>query len=66
MSWEYFKKNNYNWLDEAYGNNRCLQDTLLNVVSGGNERVRYFIGGNYHYETGSFDNRLPKYNLRSN
>lgn len=36
-------------------------------VSGGNDRVRYFIGGNYYYETGSFDNLdFNKYNLRSN
>lgn len=62
---EYFKKNNYNWLDEAWKQPLVTRHSLN--VSGGNERVRYFIGGNYFYETGSFDNlSFKKYNLRSN
>ena len=36
-------------------------------VNGGNDKVRYFIGGNYYYETGSFDNlNFKKYSIRSN
>ena len=62
---EYFKKNNYNWLDDAWKQPLVTRHSLN--VSGGNERVRYFIGGNYYYETGSFDNlSFKKYNLRSN
>ncbi len=62
---EYFRKNNYNWLDEAWKQPLVTRHSLN--VSGGNERVRYFIGGNYYYETGSFDNlSFKKYNLRSN
>lgn len=62
---EYFKNNNYNWLDEAWKQPLVTRHTLN--VNGGNERVRYFVGGNYYYETGSFDNlSFKKYNLRSN
>jgi TonB-linked SusC/RagA family outer membrane protein len=62
---EYFKTHNWSWLDES------LRDPVVNHhslnVAGGNERVRYFIGGSYHYETGIFDNiNHQQYNLRGN
>lgn len=61
----HFKNKNYNWLDEAWKQPLVSRHSLN--VSGGNERVRYFIGGNYFYETGSFDDlSFKKYNLRSN
>jgi TonB-linked SusC/RagA family outer membrane protein len=61
----YFKSNTYDWLDMAW------RDPVINRhslnVSGGNDRVRYFIGGTYYYETGSFKNlSYQKTNLRSN
>lgn len=62
---EYFKKNSYNWLDEAWKQPLLTRHSIN--VSGGNDRVRYFIGGNYYYETGSLKNlSFKKYNLRSN
>lgn len=62
---EYFRNHNYNWLDEAWKQPLVTRHSLN--VNGGNERVRYFIGGNYYYETGSFDNlNFKKYNLRTN
>lgn len=62
---EYFKNNNHNWLDEAWKQPLVTRHSLN--VSGGNDQVRYFVGGNYYYETGSFDNlNFKKYNLRGN
>lgn len=62
---EYFKNNQYNWLDEAWKTPLVTRHSIN--VNGGNERVRYFVGGNYFYETGSFNNlNFKKYSLRSN
>lgn len=61
----YFKGHSYDWLDEAWKQPIVTRHSLN--VSGGNEQVRYFVGGNYFYETGSFDNlSFKKYNLRAN
>jgi TonB-linked SusC/RagA family outer membrane protein len=62
---EYFKTHNWSWLGES------LRDPVVNHhslnVTGGSERVRYFIGGSYHYETGIFDNiNYRTYNMRGN
>lgn len=62
---DYFKTHNYNWLDEAWKQPLVTRHSIN--VNGGNDRVRYFIGGSYFYETGSFNNlNFKKYNLRSN
>jgi len=62
---DFFKKNSWNWLDEAWKQPVVTRHSLN--VSGGNDRVRYFVGGNYFYETGSFDNlKYDKYNFRGN
>lgn len=62
---EYFKHHSYNWLQEAWKQPVLTRHSIN--VSGGSEHVRYFIGGTYYDETGSFDNlRFKKYNLRSN
>lgn len=62
---EYFKNNQYDWLDEAWKTPLVTRHSVN--VNGGNDKVRYFIGGNYYYETGSFDNlNFKKYSLRSN
>jgi TonB-linked SusC/RagA family outer membrane protein len=62
---EYYKTHNWDWLDMAL-RNPVINHHSLNVT-GGNERVRYFIGGSYHYETGIFDNiNYQTYNLRGN
>ena len=62
---QYFKDNPYNWIDEAWKSPIVTRHSLN--VNGGNDRVQYFIGGNYYYETGSFDNlNFKKYSIRSN
>lgn len=62
---EHFKNNSYNWLDESWKNPILTRHSIN--VNGGNDRVRYFVGGSYYYETGSFKNlSFKKYNLRSN
>jgi TonB-linked SusC/RagA family outer membrane protein len=62
---EFFKNNSWNWLDEAWKQPLVTHHSIN--VSGGNERVRYFVGGSYFYETGSFDKfNYDRYNLRGN
>lgn len=62
---DYFKKNSYDLIDDARKSPLLTRHSLN--VNGGNETVRYFIAGNYYYETGSFDNlNFKKYSLRSN
>lgn len=62
---EYFKNHKYNWIDDAWRNPIVTRHSVN--VSGGTEKVRYFAGGNYYYETGSFNNLdFRKYSVRSN
>jgi TonB-linked SusC/RagA family outer membrane protein len=62
---EYFKNNNFDWLKEAWQNPTVSQHSLN--VSGGTDRVRYFIGGTYYYETGAFNNMtFDRYSFRGN
>jgi TonB-linked SusC/RagA family outer membrane protein len=62
---EYYKTHSYNWIDEAWRNPMLTQHAVN--VSGGNQHVRYFIGGSEYYETGGFDNMtFNKYTLRGN
>ncbi len=64
---EYLRENchKFNMLDEAWKRPLVTQHNIS--VSGGTDAVRYFVGGSYYYETGSFDNlKFKKYNLRSN
>lgn len=61
---EYFKTVNYSWLDEMWKDPFTTRHNLN--VSGGNDRVRYFIGGSYYYATGAFDNlKYNKTNFRA-
>jgi TonB-linked SusC/RagA family outer membrane protein len=61
----YFKTHTYNWIEEAWRNPMLTQHSLN--VSGGNQHVRYFVGGSTYYETGGFDNmNFKKYTLRGN
>jgi TonB-linked SusC/RagA family outer membrane protein len=62
---EYYKTHSYNWIDEVWRNPMLTQHSLN--VTGGNQHVRYFIGGSEYYETGGFDNMtFNKYTLRGN
>jgi TonB-linked SusC/RagA family outer membrane protein len=61
----YYKTHSYDWIDEAWRNPMLTQHSVN--VSGGNQQVRYFIGGSDYYETGGFDNlNYNKYTLRGN
>jgi TonB-linked SusC/RagA family outer membrane protein len=61
----YYKTHSYNWIDEVWRNPMLTQHSLN--VSGGNQHVRYFIGGSEYYEKGGFDNMtFNKYTLRGN
>lgn len=60
---EQMKSLNYNWLDEAWKNSMNTRHTLN--ISGGNEDVRYFVGGSYMYADGNFSNlNMNRYGLR--
>lgn len=61
----YLENNNFGNTIDQIGVNPLLQRHALNV-SGGSERVDYFLGGSYVKETGNFDNlEFQKYNLRA-
>jgi TonB-linked SusC/RagA family outer membrane protein len=62
---DYFKTHTYNWMDVIWQNPTVMRHSLN--ATGGNERVRYFIGGTYYNETGIFNNtNFDRYNLRGN
>ena len=62
---DYFKTHSWNWIDELWKTPASTQHSL--DVSGGNDRVKYFLGGSYNYATGSFNNLdYSKYTLRGN
>jgi len=54
---------NYNWLDMAWKNSSNTRQTLN--ISGGNEDLRYFLGGSYMWANGNFSNlNMNRYGLR--
>ena len=62
---EYFKGVNYSWLDEMWRTPLTTRHAVN--VSGGTDRISYFIGGSYYYATGAFDNlNYNKANFRAN
>lgn len=60
---EAFKNINHDWMDGAW---KTAMQTRHNLnFSGGNEQVRYFVGGSYTYQDGNFDNLdMHKYSAR--
>jgi TonB-linked SusC/RagA family outer membrane protein len=58
FSWkekEYLKSlpgGGYDWLEEAWQDAHLTRHSLN--LSGGTERIRYFVGGSYYYQTGNF------------
>lgn len=57
------KSLDYNWLEMGWKNANNTRHTLN--VSGGNDDVRYFIGGSYIWSDGNFDNlNMNRYGLR--
>lgn len=61
---EEMKGLDYNWLDEAWKAALNTRHTLN--VSGGSEKVRYFVGGSYVYSNGNFpDLNTNRFNVRT-
>ncbi|MDR0757207.1 MAG: TonB-dependent receptor [Tannerella sp.] len=62
---EYFRNNSHDWMEETW-QNPVVSHHAVNV-SGGTDRVRYFLGGAYYYETGGFNNMtFDRYSFRAN
>ena len=62
---EHFKNYNYSYIDAAWKTPVTTRHALS--VSGGADKVRYFISGSLYDATGSFENlKYGKYNLRAN
>ena len=62
---DYFKTHSWNWIDEMWQNPSTTQHSM--DISGGSQNVKYFLGGSYNYNTGSFVNiNYKKINLRGN
>jgi TonB-linked SusC/RagA family outer membrane protein len=60
---EYLKTHNNNWIDEVWKSSYLTRHTLN--VSGGNDRITFFTGGNYYKENGNVgDLTVTKYGLR--
>lgn len=60
---EDMKNQNYNWLDEAWQKSMVTRHTLN--ISGGTEKVKYYVGGNYTYNEGNFPQMgVGKYSYR--
>lgn len=59
----YLKTHNYNWLDQAWESAHLQRHTLN--ISGGSDKLTFFVGGNYYDETGNLrDLYATKYGLR--
>lgn len=62
---EHFKNYNYSYIDAAWKTPFTTRHALN--VSGGSDKVRYFIAGSLYDATGSFENlKFSKYNFRAN
>lgn len=60
----HFASTDYSFLDDAWKTPWATRHALN--ITGGTEKVRYFIGGSYYYNVGSFDNlKYSKYNFRA-
>ena len=61
---DYFRENRWDLIDQTYTNPLTTKAALN--VSGGSERVNYFVGGSFFNGTGTFDNlSFQRYNLRA-
>lgn len=62
---EYFKTHSTDWFDMAWKDPFTMQHNLS--VSGGSERIKYYMSVGYYDQKGSFDNlQFKRYNFRSN
>ncbi|QPH40237.1 SusC/RagA family TonB-linked outer membrane protein [Pedobacter endophyticus] len=61
---EYFTNNNHNWLKEAFQTSTLLRNAVN--ISGGTDKVTYFIGGDYVTQNSNFKGiNSDKYGLRA-
>ena len=61
---EYFKTNSWNLIDQYYIKPTTSRYSMN--LSGGTDRLNYFLGGSYFNGTGSFNNlEFQKYNFRA-
>ncbi|MDP4276697.1 MAG: TonB-dependent receptor [Bacteroidota bacterium] len=61
---EAFKSLDYNWVDAVWKNSYQVRNNLN--LSGGTDKVRYYVGGSLWNETGNFVNiNVKKYSIRS-
>ncbi len=61
---EKMKGLNYDWLDMGWKNSSNTRHTLN--ISGGTEKVRYFVGGSYMWSDGNFSNLdINRYSFRT-
>lgn len=61
---EYFKTHSWNLIDQYFKRPTTARYSLN--LSGGSDRVNYFLGGSYFNGTGSFDNlEFQKFNYRA-
>lgn len=51
---EQLRSVNHDWLDDAWQSSMISRHSVN--ISGGSDRVKYYGGGTYVYETGNFDN----------
>ncbi|MCJ8210020.1 SusC/RagA family TonB-linked outer membrane protein [Mucilaginibacter sp. RS28] len=62
---DYFANNSTNWLDKAFNNAYVYREALS--MSGGTDKLNYFIGGDYVNQTSNFKGvNSYKYGLRAN
>jgi TonB-dependent starch-binding outer membrane protein SusC len=60
---EYLKSHNYNWIDDVWKSSYLTRHTLS--VSGGSDRITFFVGGNYYKENGNVGElSITKYGVR--
>jgi len=61
---DYFKNNNYNWLDMAWQKATQMRHALN--ISGGNDRATYFAGLSYETQNSNFSGaRFNRYGIRA-
>jgi TonB-linked SusC/RagA family outer membrane protein len=62
---DYFKTHSWDWLNTLWKTPLTTQHTMS--VSGGSEKVTYFMNGDYNYTTGSFNNlNYQKFGIAGN
>lgn len=60
----YFAANNHNWLAEAFQTSRVIRQAIN--ISGGNDKVTYFVGANYTDQNSNFSGiNSYKYGVRA-